>query len=657
MLRALTLVLLLTIAAWPGFAADTPRLAPRPLASALHAMQAGRWEVAAQLAARDGHAARDLIEWYRLRAGQGSPADVLNFIKRNPHWPGLGYLRQQSEDALTRARFDDVLTFYKGYHPQTGTGALNYARALTARGKADKADAGLVKAWLTMDLSTEEHDAFIDAHAKLLEPHHAARLDMALWRGLRDVQQMLPLVTEDQRKLAETRQMVEGDRKGLEAHLATLSKKMLADPHVAYALFNRHIRNNKTEAAIDLILTQSHIKEGLGQPERWAGWRRALARSQMREGKAQLAYDLAATHQLTDGANFADLEWLSGYLALTYLDEPELALDHFQRFRVSVNSPISLGRAGYWIGRTQEALNDPEAAQLAYAHGAEHQTSFYGLLAAEHAALPADPRLDGTNSFPPWRDAPFAATDLHEVTVLALATGQLNLAEQFVTHLSEIQDRTGLGQMGEMLLELEQPHLQVMLGKAAARRGIVLPGPYYPLHPMTNETLPVPAELALAIARRESEFDFNVVSGAGAQGLMQLMPGTARDVANDLKLEHQRGRVMSDWRYNALLGSTYLAQLADRFDGNVVMVSAAYNAGPGRPVKWIEQFGDPRGKDEKEVVDWVEHIPFRETRNYVMRVAESLPVYRARLGEKPLPVPFSQELTGSSVARLADKID
>ena len=170
---------------------------------------------------------------------------------------------------------------------------------------------------------------------------------------------------------------------------------------------------------------------------------------------------------------------------------------------------------------------------------------------------------------------------------------------------------------------------------------------------MREMGLPVPMELAKAIARRESEFNPVVVSGAGAQGLMQLMPGTAAEVARDLGLEHDAGRVLSDWAYNARLGSGYLARLGADFSGNIVLVSAAYNAGPSRPTRWMAEQGDPRGASEEAVVDWIEHIPFTETRNYVMRVAESLPIYRARLGREPHPVPFSRELAGSTVLPLA----
>ncbi|SLN75025.1 Soluble lytic murein transglycosylase precursor [Roseovarius gaetbuli] len=647
MLRVCTLVLGFLGSVLTAHAADLPRIAPRPLASALEAMQGGRWDAAAQLARRDGPAAGELIEWYHLRAGLGEPAEVLAFLRRNSHWPGLDYLRRQSEEAMADAAFDDVLAFYDGYRPQTGTGVLSLARALVARGRVGEAEASVVLGWRTLDLSSEEHDAFMAEHGALLAPHHAARLEMALWRGLRDVADILPLVSEADRSLAKLRGTVENE--GGEG----LSEAQQRHPGIAYELFNRHLQNDP-DKAIEVILRQSRIKAGLGEPERWASWRRALARQKMREGEAQLAYDLASVHQLVEGANYADLEWLSGYLALRYLEAPELALDHFQRFRAAVATPISLGRAGYWIGRAQEALGDPQAAKLAYGEGAAYQTSFYGLLAAEKAELPVDPMLAGREMFPPWRAADFAKSDLKEIGTLALAMGDLGLARRFIIHLSEAQDRTGLGQMGQMLADLKQPHLQVMLGKAAAGRGIVIESPYYALHPVAEMALAVPTEMALAIARRESEFNHLVVSGAGAQGLMQVMPGTARDVARDLGIEHERDKVLTDWAYNARLGATYLAQLGARFDGNVVLVATGYNAGPARATQWVEDYGDPRATKGDAIIDWIEHIPFRETRNYVMRVAESLPAYRARLGKEALPLPFTQELRGKTVAPLGD---
>lgn len=629
-----------------------PRIAPRPLASAMHAMRAGRWDKALDLAERDGPAARQMIEWFALLAGRGSFDDVIAFLDSHPDWPSGPYLRKQSEKKIDEATPAQILALFATAPAQTGMGVLAQAQALSAQGDDDRAKAVLIDAWRSFDLSTEEHNLFMARHADILKPHHEARLDMAQWRGLKDVTLMLPLVSKDQVNLIEARRLAKKGGAAFDAALKALPKTMQDDAGIAYARFNRYIKQDRDADAIALLLSQSRIANGLGQPGKWASWRRALARSKMRSGEVQLAYDIASVHQLTAGSSYSDLEWLSGYLALTYLDDAELALDHFQRFRAAVVTPISLGRAGYWIGRAQDALGDREAAQFAYEDGAQHQTSFYGLLAAERAGVGFDPALAGTESFAPLEGSALAQSTAVEAMVLAAAMGDLNLAERFAVHLGRHLERAELGQVAAILDEMGEAHLQVMLGKSAARRGIVLHAAYYALHPMQHMSHPVPTELALAIARRESEFDFGVVSGAGAQGLMQVMPGTARDVARDLSLDHDPNRVLTDWEYNAVLGSTYLAQMAERFAGNIIMISAAYNAGPARPPRWMEANGDPRGPrpDDTAIVDWIEHIPFRETRNYVMRVSESLPIYRARLGRDPLPVPFSHELTGGTIA-------
>ena len=333
-------------------------------------------------------------------------------------------------------------------------------------------------------------------------------------------------------------------------------------------------------------------------------------------------------------------------------------MQHFKNHRAAIKSPISRGRAGYWIGRTYEALGETDAAATSYADGAQFQTSFYGLLAAERGGLQTDPDLAGSEEFPDWKSSDLAQRDLFEAGLLLQASGELNLAERFWTHLAESLDRTEASQLGKAAIDIGQPHLAVMIGKRVARRGITLHAPYYPLHPLIDEDLPMAPEMSLAIARRESEFDASVQSGVGARGLMQIMPGTGREVAKSLRRVgvHTTERLITDPFYNAKLGATYLSQLAGRFNGNVVLMSAGYNAGPSRPRRWMQLFGDPRkARDKFDVIDWIEHIPFRETRNYVMRVTESLPIYRARLREDALPIPFSAELSGSTLLPFAPK--
>ncbi len=623
---------------------------PEAVAGAMDALRAGDWEEAARDARAAGPVAQDIVTWHRLRAGLGAPEEVMAFLERNPDWPGLDWLRRKSEPAIADADDATVLSFFAEDLPQTGAGALAQAAALKRAGDVGAAQAGIVLAWRTLPLGAGEQAEFLERYGDLLAPHHEARLDMTLWKGWeRNAEAMLPLVPDAWRALAEARLALMAEAPGVDALIARVPESLASHPGLAYERFAWRVRKGRTLDALDLLLRVSTSAEALGEPMAWANLRRRLARDAVQEGDAILAYRIASAHHIapTDDYAYADLEWISGYAALK-LGNGERAAEHFERLGANVSTPISLGRAGYWLGRAREASGDATGARAAYAAAADHQTSFYGLLAAERGGFPFDGRLGGRQPYPDWPSAGFTESSVYEAGRLLLAADELSLGERFLTHLAESLDEADLNRMGAMLAEIDQPHVAVMLGKRAARAGFTIPAPYYPLHPMADGDWPVPTELALAIARRESEFDPEVISGAGARGLMQLMPGTAREMADALGLEFSLARVLSDWRYNATLGSAYLAELVERFDGNPVLVAAAYNAGPSRPSRWIEENGDPR-LGTVDVVDWIEAIPFAETRNYVMRVTESLPVYRARLGRDPHPVPFSEELKGRTL--------
>jgi soluble lytic murein transglycosylase len=364
----------------------------------------------------------------------------------------------------------------------------------------------------------------------------------------------------------------------------------------------------------------------------------------LREGTARDAYRLAARHPLSEGSAYADLEWLAGFIALRRLNDPQTALRHFQNLRTAVSTPISLGRAGYWEGRAREALGDAAGAQAAYEFGGEHQSGFYGLLAAEKAGLPMDGvYATGGPEFPDWRSAAFASSSVLAAGQLLLRAGERPLGARFLAHLAEGLNSLELGQLSEMALSTGELYAAVTVAKAAAERGVILPRAYFPVHELAKADLPVAPELALAVARRESEFNPAAGSGAGALGLMQLMPGTAQDMARATGVEYARGRLTSDPSYNARLGSAYLAKLIADFGANPILVAVGYNAGPGRVRSWVAARGHP-GAPDVDAVDWIEMIPFTETRTYVMRVAESLPIYRARLTGQVQPMTLRREI-------------
>ncbi|MFK7868803.1 MAG: transglycosylase SLT domain-containing protein [Roseobacter sp.] len=641
------------------FAMAQPALAerPRPLGWAMDSMRSGDWDAALKVAEKDGDVAVDVIEWARLRDGQGTYAEVRAFLDRRPDWPGEPYLRKQSERAVIAAGPDAVRSFFAQHAPQTANGVLAYAAELSRQGDRAKAEKLVKDAWISFSMDAAEQTAFIAAHGPLLAPLHDARLDAMVWEGYRqNAGRMFPLASNAAVAEAKARLALRDRADGVDSLIARVPASHARSGGLSYERFVWRARKGRLADAKAFLREVSVSRDALGRPQEWSNRRRSLARDEMRDGDPVFAYELASRHFLTEGSAYADLEWLSGYIALRKLNEPETALKHFNNHDAAVQSPISKGRAGYWRGRAYEAMGDVAAADQAYTYGAQFQTSFYGLLAAERAGLPFDIEMLDEGFVGNWKTSPLVENDVFQAGLLLQASGELNLAERFWTHLAESLDRNNAGLLAQAAIDVEQPHLAVMIGKRTARRAVVVPRGYYPLHPLAQADLPMAPEMLLAIARRESEFDPRVQSPVGARGLMQIMPDTGRDVAARLGVlaGHSTGRLISDPVYNAKLGAVYLSQMAGRFSGNVIMMSAAYNAGPSRPDRWIQRFGDPRS-GQKDMVDWIEHIPFRETRNYVMRVSESLPTYRFMLGSDPMPVSFSEELTGSTLLAFAPK--
>lgn len=653
MRRYLTALLLLCATALPLTADQRPR----PLGWALDAVRGGDFDAAERIAERDGAVARDVIVWHRLRAAQGDYAQIMDFIKRRPDWPSMDYLRSRSEPVVIEQSDDEIIAFFEGMPAQTPMGVLAHARALTAKSLSGPAQANLVLAWRTMPMNATSQAAFLADHAALLAPHHDARLDAMIWQREYDAaRQMYGIASKGAEQAAEARIAFYRRLDSAVQTYEDLPAALKVTGGVNHARFEWRVRSGREQDAKDLLLEASKSVDALGDPAAWGNRRRALARDEMRTGDPKVAYAMASQHLLTEGSDFADLEWLAGYIALRFLKDPILALKHFKGHDGAVESPISQGRAGYWQGRALEDAGDNEGASQAYARGANFQTSFYGLLAAERARIPFPEKLRGPRPAQDWRTSPLASAPLFEAGLLLQASGELNLAERFWTHLAGQLLESDLELLGQAAIDVDQPHIAVMIGKRAAQSGLEVASAYYALHPAGEADLPMAPEMTLAIARRESEFDPVVQSAVGARGLMQLMPATAQEVAQKLGIgpQHTTDRLTADPVYNARLGTQYLAELAGRFNGNVVMMSAAYNAGPSRPIRWMQDYGDPRDGDIY-IVDWVEMVPFRETQNYIMRVTESLPVYRARLGKTPLPVPFYEELVGSTLLAFAPK--
>lgn len=618
------------------------------LAAAWTTGQAGNWDAALAMAASADPAVRALILWRQLRAGDGTPQQATSFAQAHAHWPLIETILRQGERNLTDAPPATVLAFFDNRTPATDTGGMALFAAHQASGTSQAARAEAIRLWRTAALTAAQEATLLRHFSADLTPLNAERLSQLLWAGNLDAAgRMVDRVTPGLARLAQARIGLQTGASGVNVLIGAVPTELANDPGLAFDRFNWRMTRQIHDTATDLIREKSTSAEALGQPESWARWRIYLVRQAIGDGNHALAYELAANHHLDDGAQFADLEWLAGFVALRHLDRPADALRHFRNLRTRVSTPISLGRAGYWEGRAHEALGQTESARAAYAFGAEHQTSYYGLIASERIDMPISESLVRGPSYPDWRQTSLAQSDLLAAAFVLRDAGEWFEARRFVMQLAgQLETEAELGALADLMLALDEPNFAVNIAKIAVQRDIILPRAYFPLTDLATANLGAPVELIKAIARRESEFDAAVVSPADARGLMQVLPGTGQMMARRLGVTNfDAAQLTANPSLNARLGAAYLTELTEEFGASLALVAAGYNAGPGRPRQWIESLGDPRSP-QVDIIDWVESVPFAETRNYIMRVAESLIVYRTRLAGAPAPIQMERLLRG-----------
>ena len=384
---------------------------------------------------------------------------------------------------------------------------------------------------------------------------------------------------------------------------------------------------------------------GAPYPEFWWPLRHWSARTALNNQDYDVAYRLASNHGFSRGLGFAEGEWLAGWIALRFTKQPAKAHGHFMRLFNGVSTPVSRARGAYWAGEAARAMGDEDKAASWYQHGANHMSTFYGQLAAKRLGRPITAALPRSTEPLPGERQEFARRELVQIVRLLGQLEQNYTKKRFLDRLRKLATTASeYALTAELALEQGRPDRALRTAKDARRAGLILPEHLYPLPPLP-ETEGLDRTLLLAVIRQESQFYSQVVSGAGARGLMQLMPGTAKRVARKLKIPYRRRKLTEDPAYNMRLGTAYLSQMLDRYDGSRLLALAAYNAGPGRVDRWIKRFGDPR-KPGGDAVDWGERIPFNETRNYVQRILEAVPIYDLRLANRKVDLPLDWATAG-----------
>lgn len=620
--------------------------------SALAAANAGKWAEAESRArqAKDPLVVK-LIQWLGLvRGGNNVPfAGIVRYIEGNPDWPSQRQLLRRAEEAMGNAIADtDVLAWFAKTPPVSAAGQIRLGEALIATGDAGRGMKLLRGAWVSANLSDAQERDVYKRHRKLLtKEDHVARLDRLLWEG-RDAQvrRQLWRVDPGHRAWGEARLMLRRSRGNVDRALARVPAGLRDDVGLIYERLRWRRVKGKHAQARELF---ANLPSDLRRPDLWWHERSILARRALREGLVSDAYRIVKEHRLNNGPELAEAEWLAGWIALRFLHDVDAALVHFHTMFTEVNYPVSRARGAYWAGRTAEAHQDRDLARLWLGIAASFPTTYYGQLAAARlgpaaaVGLPAKLQVSNTTK---------TAFERHELTRavrLVVALGLKDELRPFLLRLAELKDTPEWRYLTATLAhDIKRPDLAIAVAKKSGREGWELPHVGYPaINPPlppggSNGKVALEIPLVLAVVRQESAFQLDAVSRAGARGLMQLLPSTARQVARGVNLPYAPQK-LSDAAYNLKLGQAYLRDLLAEFEGSYVLALAAYNAGPKRAREWVKEIGDPRSSAD-DAIDWVEMIPYEETRNYVQRVLENLQVYRQHLSETELAQSLEKDL-------------
>lgn len=607
------------------------------IGEALHAMDMDEWPRAKRLMESiDDPLPWKLFNW-RVLIEDRDKADfneLARFILENPTWPEIDKLRSLAEGRLTDSA-DQALTLqlFEQFAPLTTRGRIRFGEALFAADRPQEAAQQIKAAWKGGDFSAREEKSFLRRHRNHLSSYdNEIRLKNLLWdRSSSSAKRMLPKVSDDLQKLAKARLALQQQAPGVDQAIARVPESLSKDAGLAYDRIRWRRLKGKHQDAVDLLLEPP--KE-LGRPERWWYERSYQIRRAVDRRDFDTAYQLASHHGQTRGGDYAEAEWLAGWLALRFNKRPKTAFRHFVRLYDRVIPPVRQARAAYWAGRAASAQRDEAGATAWYRRAASHHLTYYGQLAAgelDEQTLIRKPSAP-TNA----ERVAFEAKEVTRVAHMLIAARAADHLDPFLHALSNQAEGAGeIGMVAELAVAGGRPSLLARVGRRAAFEGKVYDPAAFPVPRIEGLLKPVAdgvqPSLLLGLARQESMFESAAASKAGARGLLQLLPSTARLVAQSVGETYDLDRLVGDPNYNALLGGHYLSWMLERYDGETALALAAYNAGPLRVKRWIEQHGDPRSGNPHDLVDWIELIPFPETRNYVQRVLEAYRAYSIRL--------------------------
>jgi soluble lytic murein transglycosylase len=586
-------------------------------------------------------APRALTDWLAIRFGGAAVGfnRIADFVRDNPSWPVTAWLRRRAEEALLSERKSAALVraYFATQRPLTASGKLALALAFKAEGLDRDAAALVREAWrddtFGRDLETRILETFPGA---LTQADHRFRMERFLFKeNWEAAQRAAAHAGKDYVLLAKARMAVVRKAGNAAKALDAVPLSLRGDTSFVFSRAQHLRRKDKPLEAAQAMAGVTRDADVLVDGDEWWTERRIIARKLLDEGDAKTAYLVALDHGAESSANRIEAEFHAGWVALRFLKQPDVAAVHFAEAAKFAATPISISRAAYWQGRATEASGQDEEARRHYERAAGQPITYYGQLASAKLGIQSLP-LRIADGNPAGREAFDGLAAARSIKLLHEA-GLRDLAMPLYIDLAQrLTDPVQLNALGDLAVEQRDSRALLTVGKTAVQRG-------FPLDLHAFPTIGIPAfepvgdrvekAMVYAIARQESAFDPRAQSHAGARGLMQLMPATAKRTAKRFGVDFDLGRLLSDASYNAKIGAAHLGELMGDWKGSYILAFASYNAGGGNVKKWVDAYGDPRSP-QVDPVDWVERIPFSETRNYVQRVMENLQVYRNRLGER-----------------------
>ncbi len=603
-----------------------------------------------------------LVNWYRLRGGYGQIGEYKAFLAENPAWPERGILNQRFEELLFSegGNAANIKAHFKDAEPKNGIGFAAIASADLALGDTEAAKTRAVKVWREMTIPPNYEQGFIERFGKFLTAaDHKWRLDRLLiddirWAADRNdragaIRRQIDRLPKDDQKIAQARLAVFLHEDGAKLEIAKVLYDAKGDTGFLYHRIQSLRRANKIDDAARLMLTVPTDPKLTPNLDEWWAERRVLAYAALNAGNAKLAYDLVKNAGPLTVNPAKEQAFMAGWLAMRFLKDNPAAVQHFAAAAKAADGPLSRSRSSYWLGRIAESSGDKTKATEHYRQAAKEIDTFYGQL----AQLKLDPnnrRIDIKMPAPPSAEQIKRFNDLDAVKAVVVARKSgldVGITRNIIAHLKTYFDNeTDVALAAHLADAIGDTQLALRSSKTAIAKGQNLLVYAYPVHTFPSfSPLSTPPETAflLGITRQETEFNKDTVSGAGAKGLMQVMTVTAQHVCKDYKISCELDRLLPDTAYNAKIASAYIGDRMKEFGGSYILGLSGYNAGPGRSREWIRAFGDPRDP-KTDPIDWIERIPFQETREYVSKVLSNIQVYRARLGDEANALQLDRDL-------------